>query len=596
MAVDSVKKPYYKPLIYFLSRYRFFVSAIFCLTVVSAVVDTLSVVAFFPMFSSLLGGSQEEPAGILGLMTRIVAFLPFSNPIVGASVLLISVFLAKTVFTLLREFLSAQVGAIVHYDIKKEVLERYSKAHYQYMLDNHQGTLIYNSLDAPSSVPGVITSITRLTTALLKTVILILVLITILPAAALVLVALSMVYYAATHYISNKISYRIGVQKVEAATAQIVIANEFLSGFRQIITLSTAKWWIDLFDQWGRTMKTVEVKEATWQAVPRPLMELSAIILLLGLILTVWLFNSGGLAESLAKVGVFAVGLAQLMPPLTTIGSLRMKILADLPRLDVVHQIATGSVPQRREGDRVLESFEEGIAFEDVSFAYENRPSLLNGLDLRFDKGTVTAIVGSSGAGKTTIVNLILGLFQPTIGRITIDGIPLQELKADTWLKRIGFVGQEPFTYHSTVAANILLGRHSHSEADIVEASEIANAHEFISELPEGYDTLVGERGMRLSGGQQQRIAIARALLDAPDVLIFDEATSNLDSISEKLVQDAIETLSVNRTVIIIAHRLSTIRHADKIIVFDNGRVVEQGTHQGLLNDNGYYARLAGVR
>jgi ABC-type multidrug transport system fused ATPase/permease subunit len=189
-----------------------------------------------------------------------------------------------------------------------------------------------------------------------------------------------------------------------------------------------------------------------------------------------------------------------------------------------------------------------------------------------------------------------LGLFEPTGGKVTVDGVSLQEFKQASWLNTIGFVSQEQFTYHSTVSDNIMLGRQGHSQDSIVQAAETANAHEFISELPSGYDTIVGERGMRLSGGQQQRLAIARALLGSPEILIFDEATSNLDNISEQLVQQAIQELSVDRTAIIIAHRLSTIQHADKIIVLENGRVVEVGKHEELLNKNGNYSRLASVR
>ena len=208
----------------------------------------------------------------------------------------------------------------------------------------------------------------------------------------------------------------------------------------------------------------------------------------------------------------------------------------------------------------------------------------------------MTAIVGPSGAGKTSIVNLILGLFEPTQGRITVDGIPVHEFKQDSWLQKIGFVSQDPFLYHSSIADNIRFDRDGHSIEAISEAAKTANAHGFISELPQGYDTIVGDRGMTLSGGQQQRLAIARAMLESPEILIFDEATSSLDTISEKLVQDAIDKVATDRTVIIIAHRLSTIRHADRIIVIDNGQVIEEGSHQELLRSNGHYSRLVATQ
>ena len=323
-------------------------------------------------------------------------------------------------------------------------------------------------------------------------------------------------------------------------------------------------------------------------------MELCGLGLILGLILIIWLSGPGTLAGSLPKIGIFGVALSQLMPPLTTFATLRLKLMSGLPVMEVVYQLLTGPVPIRRDGHRVLESFERAIVFENLSFAYKNRDMLFEGVDLSLEKGKVTAIVGPSGAGKTSIVNLILGLFEPTSGRVTVDGIPLQDIKEESWLRKIGFVSQDTFTYHASVADNILLGRLDRPRKSVIKAAEIANVHEFVSQLPQGYDTLVGERGMKISGGQQQRLAIARALLDSPKILIFDEATSNLDNISEKAVQEAIDNVSSNRTVIIIAHRLSTIRHADKIIVLDKGRVVEQGTHQELLDRDGHYSRLAG--
>ena len=221
--------------------------------------------------------------------------------------------------------------------------------------------------------------------------------------------------------------------------------------------------------------------------------------------------------------------------------------------------------------------------------------AMFHQLNLTFEKGSVTGIVGASGSGKTTIINLILGLFQPSNGKITVDGHEIQELTDESWLNRIGFVSQDLFSYHASVEDNIVFGRSIAEHEMISEAAQIANADEFITTLPEGYGTIVGERGLKLSGGQQQRLAIARAVLNRPDILIFDEATSSLDTVSERSVQEAIDNVSVDRTVIIIAHRLSTVRHADKIIVLDEGKVVEEGSHEDLLKNQGHYYSLVSL-
>ena len=234
------------------------------------------------------------------------------------------------------------------------------------------------------------------------------------------------------------------------------------------------------------------------------------------------------------------------------------------------------------------------ITFDDVSFAYQDSPetAILTNISLEVQPGEVLALVGPSGAGKTTLVNLIPRFFDPTAGRILINEQDLRDLKLTSLRGQIGIVPQETLLFGGNIRENILYGRLEASQAEVVAAAEAANAHDFIQQLPDGYDTQVGERGVKLSGGQRQRIAIARAILKDPCILLLDEATSALDSESEGLVQEALERLMSNRTSIVIAHRLSTIQNADRIAVLDDGRLVEIGTHSQLLALNGLYARL----
>ena len=240
-----------------------------------------------------------------------------------------------------------------------------------------------------------------------------------------------------------------------------------------------------------------------------------------------------------------------------------------------------------------LNQFENHIAFKDVSFHYdESSQDVLKNVDFSIKSGQILALVGPSGAGKSTLVDLIPRFYDVTSGAINIDDQNIKDVKLDSLRSLMGIVTQETFLFDDSVKANIAYGLDSVSDDVIKKAAIAANADEFIEELPEGYDTIIGERGVKLSGGQRQRIAIARAIVKNPPILILDEATSSLDTESEKIVQDAIETLMHNRTVVVIAHRLSTVHNADKIIVLDKVLIVDTGTHQELINKDGIYKQL----
>jgi ABC-type multidrug transport system fused ATPase/permease subunit len=238
--------------------------------------------------------------------------------------------------------------------------------------------------------------------------------------------------------------------------------------------------------------------------------------------------------------------------------------------------------------------FRDRIVFDDVSFSYGNESgaAALTNLSLTIARGQTVAVVGRSGAGKSTLIGLLARLWDPSEGRILIDGVDLREFDRRSWRRRLAVVTQDGFIFNDTAANNIRFGRSEASINEVRQAAALASASEFIEELPQGYNTVLGDRGVKLSGGQQQRIAIARAMLANPDILILDEATSHLDTFTERAIQSAVEQISRNRTVVVIAHRLSTVRKADKVLVLEDGRIVEEGRHDELLVRNGPFRKM----
>jgi subfamily B ATP-binding cassette protein MsbA len=288
----------------------------------------------------------------------------------------------------------------------------------------------------------------------------------------------------------------------------------------------------------------------------------------------------------------FMTALLMLYEPIKKLSRVSNKIQQAMAAAERVFEILDIQ-PDIKEAPnaRELPSVKGDIVYEGVSFQYEDTPVLK---DIYFESkaGEITAFVGTSGAGKTTLLNLLPRFYDPTSGVIRIDGIDVKQVTFKSLRRQIGLVSQDVILFDDTIRNNIAYGAPKATEAEIIHAARAAHAHEFVMKTPMGYDTPIGERGLRLSGGERQRIAIARAILKNPPILILDEATSSLDGESERLVQDALTNLMQNRTTLVIAHRLSTIQNAHKIFVIDHGRIVEDGTHEDLLKLNGVYARL----
>jgi ABC-type multidrug transport system fused ATPase/permease subunit len=252
--------------------------------------------------------------------------------------------------------------------------------------------------------------------------------------------------------------------------------------------------------------------------------------------------------------------------------------------------------PTDRPNARDASELRVAIEFERVSFSYDGETPVIRDVSFHAERGEVVAIVGPTGSGKTTLADLLVRFYDPSAGAIKLDGVDLRDLRRQSFLDQIAVVTQEPFLFDATIRENILYGRPDADEAAFEAAVRTAHVDEFVDQLPDGYETGVWEGGLRLSGGQRQRITIARAILQDPSILVFDEATSSLDAKTERIVQDALDALQGRRTVFVIAHRLSTIRSADRILVLDRGQIVAQGTHDQLMAQGGLYSELVALQ
>ena len=372
------------------------------------------------------------------------------------------------------------------------------------------------------------------------------------------------------------------------------ITAEAFSGHRIVKAFAGEAYERERFGRAAQQLYRINMKVSSTLAVLPPLMEwLGA----LGVACVLW-YGSREIALGQLTSGEFAsfvAGLILMYGPVKKLSRVNAHIQQAMAASERVFQMLdTHSEARDRPHARPLEPLRQTIAFDSVSFTYgEGRETVLDSVSFSVEAGQVVAVVGLSGAGKTTLVNLVPRFYNPTGGAIRIDGVDIRDVTLESLRRQIGIVTQETVLFDDTIGNNIAYASHDATQEMVEAAARAAHAHEFIVTLPDGYDTVIGERGQRLSGGQRQRIAIARALLKNSPILILDEATSSLDAESELLVQDALAKLMLNRTSFVIAHRLSTVRRADLIIVLDQGRVMERGRHEELLaRPDSLYAKL----
>jgi ABC-type multidrug transport system fused ATPase/permease subunit len=581
-------------LLYFLRHYARTYLGLLAAVIAAALADAVAVAALYPLLSVVLDAGNATSSGrVLVGMRAAIDRLPPEHRLAGVLAVYLAALAANTGLQLLREWRMSTTSGFIAYDVKRRLFRRFVDAPYGYFLAARQGDLTYRLSTAPTNLAFALYLTSASVNAAFTVVFLTAVLVSIEWRFTLALAVLGAGVFLANRAVARNVSAWTGRGKQAAASAELDVIQEFVGGVKEIGVAGVGPVWAHRFSDQGERFRQLYVRDLLWAAVPSLGSEL-VIFGLVGVVLVLARSSGLGAVHELLPVGaVFYYGVRQLLSTSSALGRQALRVAGLLPDVELLHRSLEEPYPLVHEGHRQRVPEWTALEFDGVSLQYPAREiAALHGVSFRIDRGRTLAIVGASGAGKTTIVNLLLRLFDPTDGRILVDGEPLAELTRSAWLDTIGYVSQENFVFNASVADNIRFGR-DYSRADVEAAARAAFADEFIAALPLGYDTVVGTHGMTLSGGQRQRLAIARALVRKPRLLVLDEATSSLDSTSEALIQQALTALRGRCTQVVVAHRLSTIRDADRIIVMQDGRVVESGTHHTLLAADGVYAVLS---
>ncbi|HEY3402241.1 MAG TPA: ABC transporter ATP-binding protein [Ohtaekwangia sp.] len=511
---------------------------------------------------------------------------------------IVSLNLLANAFRYAERMAASRIKMDVVKNMRMHIFERVSLMHLGFFNNNRKGDLISRFTNDVGEVEVAVVNSLKF---VLKEPITIIVYLAVLFTISVKLTLFAFLVLPIMGYVVSAIIKKLkrkAKQSQQALGRIVTILDETFSGMRVIKAFNARNFILDKIDAETSYHRKVNLSISRKNELAGPISEILGAI-----IVSIIIYYGGNLVlgnspELKAEqfLGFLVVYASMIQPAKNFSNGITSLQKGTVAATRIFEVVDTESEIQSKPGALKLEKFTDKIEFRNVSFAYDNERTILKNINLTIEKGKTIALVGPSGGGKSTLADLVPRFYDPTAGAVMIDGHSLTEYELESLRHHIGVVTQESILFNDTIFNNIAFGMPDVKKEDVIHAAKVANAHDFILQSENGYDTIIGERGSKLSGGQRQRLSIARAVLKNPAILILDEATSALDSESERLVQDALNNLMKNRTSIVIAHRLSTIQHADEIIVIQQGEIAERGSHEALSNSGGLYKKLTEIQ
>jgi subfamily B ATP-binding cassette protein MsbA len=561
-------------------------SVMIVLGVLAALSEGLSISLFIPLVQNQVGAGGS---GVIGRISALFQGIPAERRVLWIGLTILLCVVLKNVLSYSYSLLFQQVNASISHRLRCGILRQLLSVSQSYF-DTHDAGKLLNTLSSDTwRLSAAFTVLAGVIINVCMTLTLSLLLLIISWKLTLITGALLLLISLVVQLLGRRLK-QLG-RRATAANAKLIQRTlETIHGLRLIRAFGRESHEQARFDETSLQVSKTFLRMERVSVLVHPVSEILAAALLLGILVVMTMHSPGQIAASVT----FLILLYRLQPRIKQLDADRLMLNTFSGSVEEVRNLLDQTdKPYLQSGARVPAAIEKEIFFEDVSLHYGSETkAALEKVTCSINIGQTTALVGPSGAGKSSLISLICRFYDPSAGQVLIDGIPLPELDLAWWRNRIAVVSQDIFLFNASVAENIAYGKLNATREELLQAARRAHAFEFIENLPDGFETVIGDGGLRLSGGQRQRLALARAFIRDPQILILDEATNSLDLISEKVIQDALEQFGHSRTVLIIAHRVSTIEHADNVIVLDGGRVVESGSVRELLASNGLFANF----